>query len=118
MHEPLTILLVCHGFPPRESAGTERHTEALAHELKLRGHRVHVLAATRAPGRPQYERIESEAITRVVNNIATRSLSDGESDPIIDRIAAEIDQDLRPDIVHVGSHSAICHRKCSRMRCP
>ena len=23
-----------------------------------------------------------------------------------------------PDIVHVGSHSAICHRKCSRMRCP
>lgn len=101
MTPPLSILLVAHGFPPRETAGTERHTAALAAELTARGHRVHVLAATRSPGRPQYEVVESDGVTRVVNNIATRALSDGESDPIIDAIAATVEARFQPDIVHV-----------------
>lgn len=101
MHDPLSILLISHGFPPHESAGTERHTEALATALQRRGHSVHVLAATRSPGRPQYEVIQTNGLTRIVNNIATRALSDGESDPIIDRIAASVETEFNPDIVHV-----------------
>ena len=101
MHEPSTILLVAHGYPPKECAGTERHTEALANALSAQGHRVHVLAATRAPGRPQYELLRSGNVTRVVNNIATRALADGESDPNIDRIAATIETEIKPDVVHI-----------------
>ena len=40
MNESLSVLLIAHGFPPRETAGTERHTEALANELRARGHEV------------------------------------------------------------------------------
>ena len=49
--------MVSHGYPPRETAGTERHVEAIANALGRRGHAVHVAAATRAPGRRQYARL-------------------------------------------------------------
>lgn len=94
-------MLVSHGFPPRETAGTERHTAALASALVARGHRVNVVAATRAPGRPQYERIEEEGVVRIVNNIATRSLSDGESDRAIDQFMRDMEARFQPDVVHV-----------------
>jgi glycosyltransferase involved in cell wall biosynthesis len=101
MSESLSVLLVSHGFPPRETAGTERHTEALATELRERGHRVNIVAATRAPGRPQYEQIEERQVVRIVNNIATRALSDGESDRAIDQFMKEMEDRFQPDIVHV-----------------
>ncbi|MEC8192900.1 MAG: glycosyltransferase [Myxococcota bacterium] len=101
MPKPLSILLVAHGYPPRESAGTERHAQALSRALNARGHRVHVLAATRAPGRSQYEIIEAHGVTRIVNNLATRTLSQGEADPIIDGIAAAVERRIEPDVVHV-----------------
>ena len=101
MSAPLNIMLVAHGFPPNETAGTERHTAALAEALERRGHRVTVVAATRRPGEDQYGEIEEGNVIRIVNNIATRPLSEGESDPIIDRIMADIETRIRPDIVHV-----------------
>jgi len=101
MSESMSVLLVSHGFPPRETAGTERHTEALATELRARGHTVHIVAATRAPGRPQYERMEEAGVVRIVNNIATRALSEGESDRAIDQFMKEMEDRFKPDIVHV-----------------
>ena len=101
MSAPLNIMLVAHGFPPNETAGTERHTAALAEALERRGHRVTVVAATRRPGEDQYGEIDEGNVIRIVNNIATRPLSEGESDPIIDRMMADIETRIRPDIVHV-----------------
>ena len=62
-------MLVAHGFPPNETAGTE-HTAALAEALERR-HRVTV-AATRRPGEDQYGEIDEGNVIRIVNNIATR----------------------------------------------
>ncbi len=101
MTQTLRILMIVHGFPPREIAGTEQHVLQLATALKSRGHAVHVLAATRAPGAQQYEIMEEPGITRVVNNLTTRRLADGEKDPIIDRIAARVVGRFRPDVVHI-----------------
>ena len=101
MPPPLSVLLIAHGFPPRETAGTERHTEALAASLKQRGHRVMVASATRAPGRPQYERMIEGDVARIVNNIATRALADGEVDPAIDQFMTETESAFQPDVVHV-----------------
>ena len=101
MSAPLNIMLVAHGFPPNETAGTERHTAALAEALERRGHRVTVVAATRRPGDDQYREINESNVIRIVNNVATRPLTEGESDPIIDRMMADIEARIRPDIVHV-----------------
>jgi glycosyltransferase involved in cell wall biosynthesis len=96
----LNIMLVAHGYPPSETAGTERHTQALADALRQRGHTVTVVAATRRPGAEQYARTDDPGVIRIVNNIPTRSLAEAESDPIIDRMMASIEAELRPDIVH------------------
>lgn len=101
----MRILFVAHGFPPSEIAGTERHVEALAHHAYQRGHEVHVVAATRHPGRPQYstttETVNGVVVTRIVNNVTTRSLSDAESDRVIDRLFDKVQRTFRPDVVHV-----------------
>ena len=76
----MRVLLVAHGYPPRETAGTEQHTAALAEGLLARGHAVHVLAATRAPGERQYSVIEEPGITRIVNNVPARPLVQAERD--------------------------------------
>ncbi len=101
MHRPMRVLLVSHGYPPSESAGTEQHVLNLADGLRQRGHTVHVLAATRAPGRHQYEVIEAPGLTRVVNNITTRRLSSGEQDRAIDQIIEQVAHRFEPSIVHV-----------------
>lgn len=101
MSAPLNIMLVTHGFPPNETAGTERHTAALAAALRRRGHRITVVAATRRPGANQYQRIDEGNVVRIVNNVATRPLAEGESDPVIDRMMTDIETQIRPDIVHV-----------------
>ena len=60
-----------------------------------------VAPATRAPGRPQYERMRDGDVARIVNNIATRALADGEADPAIDRFMADTESEFQPDVVHV-----------------
>jgi len=94
-------MLVAHGFPPRECAGTERHTASLCTGLQDLGHQVLVVAATRAPGADQYSLRKENNVVRIVNNIGSRPLAAGESDPIIDRIMAKLEDDFRPDLVHV-----------------
>lgn len=106
---PPRILFLVHGFPPREAAGTEQHTATLAAALQARGHAVRVLAATRAPGRPQYshhdERVpvhgQSVSVRRLVQNVPARPLAQGEADPAVDAAVDALIRGFRPDLVHV-----------------
>jgi glycosyltransferase involved in cell wall biosynthesis len=105
MDRPLRILYLSHGYPPAEHAGTEQHTRTVAEGMAARGHDVAVLAATRAPGRPQYatrsERLGGVAVTRLVNNVPTRPLADGERDRAVEHAVAAVLRDHRPDLVHI-----------------
>ena len=96
----MRVLLVAHGYPPRETAGTEQHAAALAAGLRAQGHEVHVLAATRAPGRRPYAVWEEPGVTRVVNNLPARPLASGERDRAIEAIAADLAAHYKPDLVH------------------
>lgn len=104
---PLRILMVVHGYPPRETAGTEEHTRQVADALCARGHTVRVLAATRSPGRPEYSVSEDGAtpgqpsVARIVGNLGARPLADAESDRAIDRWLGGEEGRFRPDVVHV-----------------
>jgi glycosyltransferase involved in cell wall biosynthesis len=97
----MRILQLVHGYPPRETAGTEQHTRQLATALAARGHDVHVFAATRAPGRPQYALLEEPGVTRLVNNMPTRPLHRAERDAAVDAAVARVAARFRPDLVHI-----------------
>jgi glycosyltransferase involved in cell wall biosynthesis len=103
---PLRILMLVHGYPPQDAAGTEEHTRQVANNLSLRGHRVRVLAATRIPGRAQYSVTEDVAlpgcptVARIVGNLGARPLADGESDRNIDRWLQVEERRFRPDLIH------------------
>ncbi len=104
----MRILFVAHGFPPRETAGTERHVEALAQHARTRGHEVSVLAATRSAGRAPYERfvetIDGVDVFRIVNNIPARSLASGESDRAIDAAVQEMERRRVKQQAHNEEH--------------
>jgi glycosyltransferase involved in cell wall biosynthesis len=100
------VLLLSHGLPPREQAGTEQHTLRLAAGLREAGCVVNVLAATRAPGMTAWSTFVEEPLpgiwaTRLVNNLPARALALGESDPAVDACFAKVQASFRPDIVHV-----------------
>ncbi len=97
----MRILHLVHGYPPREAAGTEEHTRQLVEGLRARGHEVHVVAATRAPGRRAYAVLEEDGVTRIVNNVPTRSLARAERDAAVDERVAAVARRFRPDVVHV-----------------
>ena|GEM_PF-1003058 len=95
------VLHLIHGFPPRETAGTERATARLVTALGQRGWSSHVLTATRAPGQAQYSRIDEQSITRVVNNWTRPDLSEGGRDRVMEQRLEEVIREVQPDLVHV-----------------
>ena len=99
------ILYIVHGFPPRENAGTEQHCRDLALYFSSKGHRVTVIAATREIGKRQHtvyhEIIQNISIWRIVNNIPTRPLYQGESSPQINTSIRNIVDKIKPDIIHL-----------------
>ena len=99
------ILYIVHGFPPRENAGTEQHCKDLALYFMSKGHRVSVIAATREIGKRQHtvyqEDFQNISVWRIVNNIPTRPLSQGESSPQINNLVKNIVDKIKPDIVHI-----------------
>ncbi len=104
MTDSPTILQVVHGYPPREVAGTELYTARLTEVLRSRGWRVHVLAATRDPGRAHGSLAPPETPEepwRIVNNLPWRPLASLERDPGLEARIAEVLNTLAPDLVHV-----------------
>ncbi len=97
----LRILTLVHGYPPRENAGTEQHTFQLVHALQGRGHAVHVIAATRSPGRRHLAVIDEPGVTRIVTNVPGRPLGHAERDRAVEAIARRITAAFRPDVAHV-----------------
>jgi len=101
------LLQIVHGYPPRELAGTEIYAERLTRALSERGWQVEILAATRAPGRPQASWLPEEkdgagnAIHRIVNNLPWRPLWACEKDNSIAAACNERITAINPDIVHV-----------------
>ncbi len=97
----MRVLLVSHGYPPRETAGTEQHVATLAGALREGGHVVHVLAATRAPGRRAGAVFREPGVTRFVNNLTVRPLRQAERDRAVEALAREEVHRFRPDLVHL-----------------
>lgn len=103
----MRVLLVAHGYPPRERAGTEQHVAAVAKELAQRGHTVLVVSATRMPGAAQGRILRSPALpgepatVRIVNNIPARPLASAERDGLMCGLVEREAADFVPDVVHV-----------------
>ncbi len=95
------LLQLVHGYPPRQSAGTEQYARRLADGLTARGWDVHTLAVAPDAGAAPYAIIEAPGLTRVANNAPYAGLRRGASDPAIDRVVADLALRFRPDIVHV-----------------
>lgn len=98
----MRVLLLSHGYPPREAAGTEQHVATVAAGLRARGHTVQVCAATRAPGRPQYALLpDGPGLVRLVNNLPGRPLGQAEVDHAIEAAVGRVVDDFGPEVVHV-----------------
>jgi glycosyltransferase involved in cell wall biosynthesis len=99
----MRILIVTHGFPPKEVTGTEQHSYILAREL-MKNHQVHVFS--RGEGREYQEYLETHdkiPISRI--NTPKMSLRSKFQDTYLDSHVAEIFsarlEEFRPDVIHV-----------------
>ena len=127
-----TLVQLVHGYPPREVAGTELYAARLTQALHRRGWTVHVVAATRAPGRDHGSVLEEEhphgSVLRLVNNLPWRPLGHAEKDGLIEGRVRQALARLRPDVVHVQHllflsahlrlHGAVCTLHDAWAWCP
>ena len=100
----MKILQVIHGYPMRYNAGSEVYTQGLSQALANR-HEVHVFTRQENGFLPEYA-IHSEPdpadrrITLHVINMARAR--DGYRHPAVDKPFAQLLDELRPDVVHIG----------------
>ncbi|WP_162605058.1 glycosyltransferase [Geomonas oryzae] len=106
---PSPILLVCHGYPPANTGGTELYVASLARELRLGGAHVVVLVPGHAPDRPEGEIVERDekGILVAEMNVHPTSGSDGirqlREQFHNERLAAHFErflQRIKPRLVH------------------
>jgi glycosyltransferase involved in cell wall biosynthesis len=101
------LLQIVHGYPPRELAGTEIYAERITRALAKGDWEVHILAATRAPGKPHGQWLAQEnsgaggQIHRIVNNLPWRPLKAQERDPLLAKRCNARIAEIDPDLVHV-----------------
>ncbi len=100
----MKILQVIHGYPMRYNAGSEVYTQTLAHGLADR-HEVHVFTREENAFAPDYEMRreldpdDARVTVHLANNARNR---DRYRDGGIDARFAELLDNLRPDLVHIG----------------
>ncbi|MDC3961053.1 glycosyltransferase [Polyangium jinanense] len=100
----MKILQVIHGYPMRYNAGSEVYTQTLCHALAPR-HEVHVFTREEdsfAPDfalRREHDVSDSRVTLHVVNMPRSR---DRYRHVEVDQRFAELCDELRPDVVHVG----------------
>jgi glycosyltransferase involved in cell wall biosynthesis len=101
----LKILLVTHGFPPHQTAGTEGYTADLGVELVRRGHVVRVFTAHKDIGQPDYRVIgrewESLLVFELTNNLFHDDFVETYANPRVEREFEALVAEFRPDVVHV-----------------
>lgn len=101
----MKILKVIHGYPYRYNAGSEVYSQTLCHELARQGHEVIVFTRQENAYRQEYS-IDWEtdplckAIKLCLVNMAHSK--DGYRHAAIDAAFADLLDDFKPDIVHVG----------------
>jgi glycosyltransferase involved in cell wall biosynthesis len=99
------VLLAAHAFPPRSTAGVEVYTLRLARGLLRSGHEVRVLAAAHDLSSPPYAvRARQHAgveVVEVVNLHQHGTLRSTYEDEAIDRVAAAVLDEFRPDVLHL-----------------
>ena len=100
----MKILQVIHGYPMRYNAGSEVYTQGLAQALAAR-HEVHVFTRQENAFLPEYathsetDPSDPRVALRVINMARAR---DGYRHAAVDAAFAELLDDIRPDVVHVG----------------
>lgn len=100
----MRILKVIHGYPMRYNAGSEVYSQTLCHGLAER-HEVHVFTREEDSFAPDFRRrVERDTddprvTVHLVNNPRLR---DRYRSSEIDRRFAEVLDEVRPDVVHIG----------------
>lgn len=102
----MSILQVCHGFPPDQVGGTERYTAHVVRALQARGHRLWVVTRGADWHRPEYAVSEEEGqgvpVFRINNTWrAYSSFEDSYHHLAVARRVGELLDRLRPDVVHI-----------------
>lgn len=101
----MKIVKVIHGYPMRYNAGSEVYSQTLCHGLASRNHLVHVFTREEDPFKPdgtmtrERDIDDSRIQLHVVNNSRHR---DRYRLDVIDLRFAELLDEVRPDIVHIG----------------
>jgi GT2 family glycosyltransferase/glycosyltransferase involved in cell wall biosynthesis len=108
----MRILVVVHAFPPKSYGGAEIYAEHHARRLVQRfGDDVHVLTREQHRDRAEYsvrtEQCDGLTVTWINNTFREiRSYEQSYRNPAIARIAADLIDDVKPDVVHV--HHLTC----------
>ena len=100
----MRVLQVIHGYPPQYNAGSEVYTQTLAHGLAAR-HEVHVFTREENPFAPDYavRRAVDADDPRVALHLVNMPRSrDRYRHAGVDQRFAELLDQLRPEVVHVG----------------
>jgi glycosyltransferase involved in cell wall biosynthesis len=101
----MRILLGVHAFPPRATAGVEVYTLRLARALLELGHEVLVLSAVHdladEPGAVRRRVQDGVDVVEVVNVHHRGTLEATYDDPDVDRAAATVCAEFRPQVVHL-----------------
>ena len=107
----MRILVVVHAFPPNSTGGAETYADAHARKLASLGQAVTVLTREADASRDEYatrhERRDGLEIVWINNTFRRmRSFAETYANPEIDRAAARLIDDVRPDVAHI--HHLTC----------
>lgn len=101
----MVIIKVIHGYPMLYNAGSEIYSQTICHGLSSRGHDIHVFTREENSFEPDgamrlsHDADVSEIKIHLINNPRHR---DRYRLSIIDQRFAELLDDIKPDLVHVG----------------
>lgn len=101
----MNVLLLTHGFPPHQTAGTESYAADLGVELARRGHVVRVFSAHKDISRPNYKLVRREwrglQVAEITNNLFHRDFRETYANPAVEKAFEALLAEFRPDVVHV-----------------
>lgn len=98
----MKILKIIHGYPPRYNAGSEVYSKSVCEEL-AKEHEVFVFTREEDPYLPDFAIRTEKLKTNLTLYLANMSQAkDGFRHKALDNRFAEILQDIKPDVAHIG----------------